>query len=100
MSVHALGPWRLDATEETGDWQVLDATATSVVADRPSDHEANGGLANARLIAAAPDLLEALEDLLDLPINTKSGLTAYEFVEAKRRRDLARTAVKKAKGES
>lgn len=63
MSAHTQGPWRLDADEKIGDWQVLDAAAVYVVADRPSDHVSKNTMADARLIAAAPELLAALTQL-------------------------------------
>lgn len=57
--------------------------------------EAKGtGRANARLIAAAPDLLEALRELyLDLVANDQDGL--IEHVEPMRK---ARAAIAKAEG--
>lgn len=55
--------------------------------------------ANARLIAAAPELLEALEALANRvdPANKKRDLTITSFVAALKK---ARAAIAKAKGES
>jgi hypothetical protein len=51
------------------------------------------GQANARLIAAAPDLLEALQDLMD-----REGLMC-SCTNCDRARDPARAAIAKALGE-
>ncbi len=52
-SLYTPGPWTL--TSYGAQWQVEDARGDRLIAD------AYGTGANARLIAAAPDLLEALE---------------------------------------
>ncbi len=53
----------------------------------------DGEMTNARLIAAAPDLLKALVDLLQV----NDGIPMLG-VEASRRIDAARAAIAKAKG--
>jgi len=90
VSAHTPGPWRLDLDEKLGDWQVIDTTGTRVVADRPSNYEANNGPANARLIAAAPDLLAACEALLNC-----TSTNAKPCGDCAR---LARAAIEKARG--
>lgn len=49
--------------------------------------------ANTRLIAAAPDLLEALETIAAYPLNRKDEMGIESM------RELARTAIAKARGE-
>ncbi len=90
MSKHTPGPWTVfDAAKEDGisDFYGIDAPNGDAVVlyDREGGIESE---ADARLIAAAPDLLEALQQLVachDEP--TCPGL------------DLARAAISKATGE-
>ena len=59
MTTHTPGPWK--AVDDYGRWEIesrLHAIAT--VNDNPPQHKAN-----ARLITAAPSLLEALVELID-----------------------------------
>lgn len=66
--------------------------------DWPKD-EAAELMANARLIAAAPDMYEALEDLISsLEITWRNGFAAVEDVQ--KELEFARTAISKAKGEA
>ncbi len=57
---------------------------------------ASENLANARLIAAAPELLSALEDMLGTYMGDRE-MTAEDCVRAA---DIARAAIAKAKGEA
>jgi hypothetical protein len=52
----------------------------------------NEVLANARLISAAPDLLEALQSLIDMDVAYKRGAIVEDAVDA------ARAAIAKATG--
>lgn len=101
MSKHTAGPWELKNTADI--FTPLGATNAEGIAAPSNDgwHIADcdmGGLclaevkANARLIAAAPDLLEALE----------SALTAAEFEKHPARpwHSQARAAIAKARGQS
>jgi hypothetical protein len=76
MSKHTPGPWKLDRNS------VLIPIAPYEWADAYGGSEAN-----ARLIAAAPDLLEALQDLCDTL--GECGMT-----------EKARAAITKAEGEA
>jgi len=64
----------------------------------PSDHEGRYGPiyreADARLIAAAPELLEALEDLFHLIADAHDGERVFTFNMQRK----ARAAIAKAKG--
>lgn len=92
---HTLGPWHIDGgkprklhfDEHTRFWIILDKDGYSPAIVPPWDAvppiAAEEAKANARLIAAAPELLEALESL------TRADLGAY---------DKARAAIAKAKG--
>ena len=59
--------------------------------------------ANARLISAAPEMLEALEDAVAcglIPITSAREGGAARFSEQVRAADMVRAAIAKAKGES
>ncbi len=72
-SKHTPGPWRLDETFVDGQWgnpshwvcEIVGPDNSRIVADIPEyrtyEEDAAELEANARLIAAAPELLEALE---------------------------------------
>ncbi|KKX25331.1 hypothetical protein [Rhizobium sp. LC145] len=69
MSKHTPGPWSFRTDARTGDNGIMaDGTGVFVEAFAEIRHSGENArdeaLANARLIAAAPDLLQALEDLL------------------------------------
>ncbi len=91
--VHTPGPWHVKVFDD-GAFMLaagpVDDLTSCIIATREAHPEPAEGRANARLIAAAPDLLEACEMLLmlSLPIDV-SG----ESMVAK-----ARAAVAKARG--
>ena len=67
MSKHTPGPWTITRDEEnyvhiSGNWVNF---ARVVVRFRGDKQDYKTGLANARLIAAAPDMLAALKDARD-----------------------------------
>jgi hypothetical protein len=85
---HSLGPWRKGLAGDivTEDGRII----ASMYWARPEAH------ANARLVAAAPELLEALEDILPLAENGfRLGPTDPDSVRIKRAHAIAA----KAKGE-
>lgn len=67
MSEHTKGPWHIDPNSNTVyvapgfDKRIADVRGWGWLGDKPNGAEEQD--ANARLIAAAPDLLEALERL-------------------------------------
>lgn len=66
---HTPGPWLTEAFDTANGtaeqvFAMIEGTPVEIC-DVSPDHE-DGGVANARLIAAAPELLEALQSLLDL----------------------------------
>lgn len=88
MNKHTLGPWGKISEEYRG-WRGIDypderGVLIAVVQSEDSDEL----LANARLIAAAPELLAALEHVLD-------RATMPGFL-----RDKVKAAIAKATGES
>lgn len=60
--MHTPGPWQYNGPTENG-WFVKISPKREIAVEGRSDVEAD---ANARLIAAAPDLLEALENLMGI----------------------------------
>ncbi|MDF1807946.1 hypothetical protein [Hyphomonas sp.] len=63
--------------------------------NRPSEWIQNAAIEAARLIAAAPDLLEALEAVSEALHEVEAGyMSAFEV------QDIARAAIAKAKGET
>lgn len=90
MSGYTKGPWRLNARPETawcGEDKVSIEAGPMFIAT--VDH-CRAQMDNARLIAAAPDLLEALESCIE-----HGSMTGAEWVV-----DKARAAIAKARGEA
>ena len=88
MSAHTPGPWYVDGLRKTRVATAEDLTIATAHAG--ADRSKNKAEANARLIAAAPALLEALEAILrdhSIDISVGNG-------------SAARTAIAQAKGES
>lgn len=93
---HTAGPWKWVELEFCGKYHALQDQSGVVICDDGSasgeyspEIDVNG--ANARLIAAAPELLEALE-LLET--TCELGLDYDNAI-----RQVARAAIRKAKGE-
>jgi hypothetical protein len=61
QATHTPGPWEI-SKNEAGELDICEAGAGNMLADLAKCKNAE---ANARLIAAAPDLLEALRGLID-----------------------------------
>lgn len=94
MSKHTPGPWLIGKRSPGGyslinadGWQSLARVVTVMEGDNRPFAE---GVANARLIAAAPDLLEALKELLDQDEHGEDEIWV---------RNKARAAIAKATGE-
>lgn len=100
MAGHTPGPWYIEPTGErtcNGPTVSIDQSPLKIVA-RPDwhlDHEEY--MANARLIAAAPDLLEALHDCLTIVQDEYDEDPEPEDLTSwKRAIDAARAAIAKA----
>jgi hypothetical protein len=82
---HTPSPWAngVNGSGLYHQWQITTADGLIHIADiRLNGHNQTHGIANARLIAAAPELLEALQEtyvLLDACGRNADRLTQYEF---------------------
>ena len=94
---HTPDPWRIETWVYQNGREVVtiqtdkDAIATVCNLWRDGDNSTFEVMANARLMVAAPDLLEALEKLCDM---ADEGDVAFWVAEW----DKARAAIAKAKG--
>lgn len=92
MAGHTKGPWHLVGGQVFSDTHMVDLIADVIGGSGRQfiDDDTNAEcLANARLIAAAPDLLEAMEDALQ-------GLLAA-FPHASRIRDILQPKIDRAR---
>lgn len=99
MREHTPGPWQAEEASVRGitqEWFVRVDGDDIAIASDIRDRNGNHSEANARLIAAAPELLEALEDLASLAEAAMREVGEYD-IEA----ELAdaRAAIAKATGD-
>lgn len=104
MTKHTPGPWHRTHTAEAGAiCKIVGAAPAGNIATVHSVPDDWGGHEeNARLIAAAPDLLAALRDLYDMTGSSgwqNAGATLGEREKRIACLNLARAAIAKAKGE-
>jgi hypothetical protein len=103
-SKHTPGPWRAQPREGfEGQWEVVSTCKTGRLIAAAAPHiDGDPDEANARLIAAAPELLKALVDLMRvmpvLPEAAKTIRGIEQQYDAANR--AARAAIAKAKGET
>jgi hypothetical protein len=90
-TLHTPAPWQVSPLGNV----MKNSLKIAIVEQMPSNDE-NERMANARLIAAAPDLLSALEFLLADYIAINGEKVTGSSVPA----DKARAALRKAKGEA
>lgn len=73
MSAHTPGPWSV----LTGTAEIIGSDGTMIgsafIGDDKGEFDVDRVMANARLIAAAPELLDALESIRQYGIDTLSG---------------------------
>lgn len=97
---HTPGPWWVDEPLEDGGTEPIVANAQWVICEVADGIDEDGAMeANARLIAAAPDLLAALENLtpiLEAAESNASGNPEWKWVSS--RINTARAAIAKAEG--
>ena len=89
------GPWKITHTALMG-FRVSDSTGWGVAVVLKDTNDD----ANARLIAAAPQMLEALDELVDLK-DRRHTLATEIYQQARERAwEKCRAAIRAAKGES
>lgn len=101
MSKHTPGPWHIGVRQPNSDKFIYGQNGEEIAnCDRLTNFP-DVNLANARLIAAAPELLEALgkieaelSNLAGLTLDSGDNATLYDLS------GIARTEIAKAKGES
>jgi hypothetical protein len=100
MSKHTPGPWEANGyhirQRVTGTRSIAEVAYTGPHHTEPHEYPKSCRLvdeANARLIAAAPDLLEALEAIMDSDLWEWNGSAAFWL------QDKVKAAINKAKGE-
>ena len=108
MAEHTKGPWRVEACKSRGDeyrYVRTDDPRLRVICRVPLDHiDGREDEANARLIAAAPELLEALEDLAlqaDAVLHEADAASPETGMRAEMKEYIvrARAVIAKARGE-
>jgi hypothetical protein len=104
-SKHTPGPWKAQPREGIeGQWEVVSACKIGwLIAAAAPDIDGDPDEANARLIAAAPELLEALEHLAAIAgtgLLHRQSLDKQGMVELfEEARAAARAAIAKVKGD-
>ena len=99
MSRHTPGPWVAKGEHERGDIAWVDA-GLLCIAECPTGEDGQKMLANARLIAAAPELLAALEDMLNGWRYIRSTHGDLYGVGWDRAQEKAEAAIAKADGQA
>ena len=91
------GPWFAVASTETDNFWSIKTPIGDIAY---LTLEPNNLWGNAHLIAAAPELYEALEEFIEAYCRAGCDLTREERIEDRKRLIKARAALKKARGES
>lgn len=98
MSAHTPGPWKLRRAEHSLEHDFILHAGPHIIAwsvpraDRSNTRKKSEHIANARLIAAAPELLEALKQMVSIVV-IHSNATRNNFAWAEL--DEARAAIAK-----
>lgn len=92
MSKHTPGPWRVVTNQTNLSLQVYGQTLALFECWRRSDEQTE--IANTRLVASAPELLAALQLMVDRFQDTEGSYSAWEHEAL----EAARAAIAKATG--
>jgi hypothetical protein len=94
QATHTPGPWEI-SKNEAGELDICEAGAGNMLADLAKCKNAE---ANARLIAAAPDLLEALRGLLRETRQSVPNINVKKHFSLMVQMEEAKSAIAKAEG--
>ena len=100
---HTPGPWRI-TTDFIGVYDSEARRIANMDSDGAPDFSEDETLANARLMAAAPEMLAALEAVIDdlregIQDALDNGASEFWVANARKRLLNARAAIRKARGE-
>lgn len=104
MTTHTPAPWKADTVVNSEDLHMevyIPNRTLAYVLHYPNDITTDETAANARLIAAAPELLEALkalENLTNIPAFRQAANKAGYMAQFSTAKDTARAAIAKAEG--
>lgn len=102
---HTPGPWFVAKADEPMESDGLIVESPNGYEIRPDGHQRLGDeLADLSLIAAAPDLLEALQSVWlwmenQADAQSKGGHATFDLMMLREQRDIASAAIAKATGE-
>ena len=91
---HTPGPWHVQAQDSQGPYWVIDDNCHFIckMGSQMGTYDAGNDANNARLIAAAPELLEALKAVLaSVPFASYRGDRELEECELKVRKTIAKS---------
>jgi hypothetical protein len=94
QATHTPGPWEI-SKNEVGELDICEAGAGNMLADLA---KCKNAVANARLIAAAPDLLEALRGLLRETRQSVPNINVKKHFSLMVQMEEAKSAIAKAEG--
>jgi hypothetical protein len=101
---HTPGPWEIDATSNVGAFEIwggpLDSNAPQICSDDGDLNRPEECKANASLIAAAPDMLAALQSLDEFAWSAMSADCKEAHDNLSRKLAVMRAAIAKAEGRS
>ena len=98
MTKHTPGPWKID--DSWYDYTVVGPNGEEIIFQDGPHGTPTLKQVDARLIAAAPDMLEALERVLENSMDPKSVEEFGGYCLDSETSEIARSAIAKAKGET
>lgn len=99
VSEHSPEPWHLELDSDGEGWWPVEITDNEgkPIVDFTAGDMPTPSIADARLMEAAPDLLEAIERVANTLWDTRDG--SYSYIDTETRKMIT-AAIAKAKGEA